>query len=70
MVVSPAVLTHDVSARADDVSMGIAVFPIGWIYPGSFEKLEDGQIASTFDQRSANERKVKPLKHVKLRVDT
>ena len=31
MVVSPAVLAHDVSARASDVSMGIAVFPIGWI---------------------------------------
>ena len=32
MVVSPAVLAHDVSARAGDVSMGITVFPIGWIY--------------------------------------
>ena len=29
MVVSPAVFAHDVSARAGDVSMGIAVFPIG-----------------------------------------
>ena len=29
MVVSPAVLAHDVSARAGDVSMRIAVFPIG-----------------------------------------
>ena len=42
MVVSPAVLAHDVSARAGDVSMGIAVFPIGWIYLGPFEKLRDG----------------------------
>ena len=42
MVVSPAVLAHDVSARASDVSMGIAVFPIGWIYSGSFEKLRGG----------------------------
>ena len=42
MVFSPAVLANDVSARAGDVSMGIAVFPIGWIHPGSFEKLEDG----------------------------
>ena len=50
-------LVHDVSARAGDVSMGIAVFPIGWIYSRPFEKLRDGQIASTFDQRSANERK-------------
>ena len=29
LVVSSAVLLHDVSARACDVSMGIAVFPIG-----------------------------------------
>ena len=42
MVVSPAVLAHDVSALAGDVSMKIAVFPIGWIYSGPFEKLRDG----------------------------
>ena len=42
MAVSPAVLAHDVSARARDVSMGIAVFPISWIYSGPFEKLRDG----------------------------
>ena len=42
MVVSPAVLAHDVSARAGNVSMGIAVFLIGSIYPGPFEKLGDG----------------------------
>ena len=42
MVVSPAVLAHDVSARAGDVSMGTNVFPIGWIYSGPFEKLRDG----------------------------
>ena len=29
MVVSPAVLAHDVSARAGNVSMGIADFPTG-----------------------------------------
>ena len=29
LVVSSAVLFHDVSARADDVSMEVAVFPIG-----------------------------------------
>ena len=29
MVVIPAVLAHDVSARAGDVSMEIAIFPIG-----------------------------------------
>ena len=29
LVVSSAVLLHDVSARAGDVSMGIAVFPVG-----------------------------------------
>ena len=42
MVVSPAVLAHDVSARAGDLSMGITVFLIGWIYLGPFEKLRDG----------------------------
>ena len=42
MVVSPAVLAHDVSARAGDVSMGIAVFPIGGMYSEPFEKLGDG----------------------------
>ena len=31
LVVSSSVLLHDVSARAGDASMGIAVFPIGWI---------------------------------------
>ena len=56
MVVSPTVLAHDVLASAGDLSMGIVVFPIGWIYSGPFEKLGDGQIASTFDQHSANER--------------
>ena len=39
MAVSPAVLAHDTSACAGDVSMGIAVFPIGWIYLGPFEKI-------------------------------
>ena len=42
MVVSPAVLAHDVSAPAGDVLMWIAVFPIGWIYSESFEKLGEG----------------------------
>ena len=42
MVVSPTVLAHDVSARAGNVSMGIAVFPIGWIYSVPFEKLGNG----------------------------
>ena len=36
MVVSLAVLAHDMSAHANDV------FPIGWIYSWSFEKLRDG----------------------------
>ena len=56
MVVSPAVLSHDVPARAGDMSMGIAVFPVGLIYSGLFEKLGGGYNASTFDQRSANKR--------------
>ena len=41
MAVSPAVLAHDVSASAGDVSMGIAVFHTGWIYLVRFEKLGD-----------------------------
>ena len=42
MVVSPAVLAHDVSAYAGDVSMGITALPIGWNYSVPFEKLGDG----------------------------
>ena len=42
MVVSSAVFAHDVSERAGDVSMGTTVFPIGWIYSVSFQKLGDG----------------------------
>ena len=42
LVVSPAVLLHDVSARAGDVSLGIAVFLIGRILLLPFEKWSDG----------------------------
>ena len=70
MVVSPAVLAHDVSARAGDVSMGIAVFPIGWMYPGSFEKLGTVKLRQRSVSVQPMREKVKPLKHVKLRVDT
>ena len=54
MVVSSAVLYHDLSARAGDVSVGVAVFPIGWISSLPFEKLGDSYIASTSDQCPAN----------------
>ena len=40
-VVSSTVLLHDVSARAGDMSMGIAVFPTGWVLLLPFEKLSD-----------------------------
>ena len=66
MVVSPAVLAHDVSARAGDVSMGIAVFPIGWIYSGLFEKLRDGKLRQRSISVQPMREKVKSLKHVKL----
>ena len=56
LVVSSAVLLHDVSARAADVSMGISVFLIGWILLLQLENSSDGQIASMFDKRSANEK--------------
>ena len=42
VVSSPAVLADDMSASAGNVSMVIAVFPIGWMYSGPFEKLRDG----------------------------
>ena len=70
MVVSPAVLAHDVSARASDLSMEIIVFPIGWIYQGPFEKLGDGWIASSSIRVHPIRERVKSLEHVKLRVDT
>ena len=41
MFVSPAVLAYDVPACAGDVSMGITVFSIGWIYSGLFKKVRD-----------------------------
>ena len=57
-VVSLAVLLHDVSARAGEVSMGIAVFPNGWIM---------------LRQRSTNVQPMRKraisVKHVELRVD-
>ena len=42
MVVSSAVLDHGVSTRAGDVSMGIAVFPVGWTSSQPFEKSGNG----------------------------
>ena len=42
LAVSSAVLVHDVSARAADVSMGTAFFFIGWILLLPFEKSGDG----------------------------
>ena len=42
LVVSSAVVLHDVSARAGEVSMGIATFPIGQILLLPFEKSSDG----------------------------
>ena len=60
MVVSPAVLAHNVSTRAGDVSMGIAVVPIGCIR----------LTASTFDKRSANEKEGEIPQARELRVDT
>ena len=69
-VVSPAVLAHDVSARAGDVSMGSPSFLLvgfTWGHSRNWETVE-------LPQRSISvqpvRKKVKSLKHVKLRVDT
>ena len=70
MVVSPAVLPHDVSARAGDVSMGITVFPIGWIYSVPFEKLGTVKLRQRSISVQPIREKVKSLKHVTLRLDT
>ena len=69
MVVSPAVLAHDVSARAGDMSMGIAVFPTGWIYSVPFENLKTVELRQRSISVQPIREKVKSLKHVKLRVD-
>ena len=45
-----------VSACEGDVSMGIAVSPIGRILLLLFETWKDGYIASTLDQNSVNEK--------------
>ena len=72
LVVSSAVLLHDVSARAGDVSMEITVFPIGWILSLQFERSYRATVR--LRQRLTNvqrmREKVTCLKHVKLRVDT
>ena len=70
MVVSPAVVAHDVSARAGEVSMGIAVFPIRWIYPGSLKNWGMVKLRQRSISVHPMREKVKPLKHVKLRADT
>ena len=66
MVVSSAVLAHDASARASDVSMGIAVCPIGWIYSGPFENWETFKLRPRSISVQPMREKVKSLKHVKL----
>ena len=70
MVVSPAVLAHDVSARAGDVSsMGIAVF-VGFTrcHSKNWETVKLRQYFSISVQPIRE--KLKSLKHVELRVDT
>ena len=70
MVVSLVVLAHDVSARASDVSMEIALFPIGWIYSVPFEKLGTVKLRQCSMSVQPIKEKVKSLEHVKWRVDT
>ena len=50
------VVSSVVIAMMCDVSMELTVSPIGWILLLPFKKSSDGQVASTFDQRSANKK--------------
>ena len=69
MVDSLAVLAH-VLVRAGDVSMGITIFPIGWI----FLCYSRNQEMIKLQQRSINvqlmDEKLRSLNHMKLRIDT
>ena len=68
MVVSPAVVTHDAPARVGDVSMGIAVFPIAWIYLGHSKNWETIKFRQGSISVQPMKEKMKSLKRVKLRV--
>ena len=68
MVVSPAVVAHDASARAGDMSMGIAVFPVGWIHLGHSKNWETVKLRPGSISVQPMREKMKSLKHVKLRV--
>ena len=57
-----SVVWHDVKFKRGpiivqiSVSVSITVFPIGWILFLHFKKSSNGQVASTFNQRAANEK--------------
>ena len=70
MVVSPAVLAHDVSASAGDVLMGIAVFLLAGFTRGHSKNWETVKLRQNSISVQPMREKVKSLKHVKLRVDT
>ena len=72
MVVSLAVLAHDVSACAGDVLIGITIFPIGWIFSQQFEKLGDGcnELCQCSIRVQPIRERVRSLKHMKLCINT
>ena len=72
MVVSPAVLAHDVLARTSDVSMGVAV--ASFLLAGFTQCHSKNWGTVKLRQRTNSvqpiRKTVKSPKHVKLRVDT
>ena len=70
MVVSPAVLAHVVSARASDVSMGSPSFLLAGFTRGHSKNWRTVKLRQRSISVQPMREKVKPLKRVKLRVDT
>ena len=68
MVVSPAVLAHDVSARAGD--WGSPSFLLAGFTQGHSKNWKTVKLRQHSISVQPMREKVKSLKHVKLRVDT
>ena len=69
MVVTPAVLAHDVSVRAGDVWMGITV-PLAGFTQCHSKNWETVKLRQRSISIQPIREQLKSLKHVKLRVDT
>ena len=70
LVVSSAVLVHDVSARAGDVSMGITVFLMAELCYCRSKNRKAVRLRQHSTNLEPVRKKVISLKHVKLRADT